>query len=295
MAQLYPVNFITTDTGLETKYLCYLIDPTDSNITVTLPDLTNDGLTFVLKNVATNTNTVTVTTLDGKLIDGNAILTIFNGSGVTLTSKRDNWYSIGSIQSYSAFEGFSAFNYSPSGVKISDGTVADNIITKWTSVPTPPYAGSSSFDNDSGVYKVPATGFYDLKAIVPIQWSFPATAITSKENTLSANCNPYVHIYSSNTKSSLCMANLAIISINPGAGSVRYPVHRQTVTLSDTCYLQAGDTITLRLLINASTLPMLFSTFYIAGGGSIGGNYDPSNEPRETVAPGATFSIRRAF
>ena len=291
MSQLYPTTTITVDTNLNPAYLVYLIDPTAGNITVTLPPLTNDGLTFVLKRIVANNNTVTVATPDAKPIDGSSTLTILNGTGVTLTSKGNDWYSVSSVQPYVPFEGFSAYNYASGGVIIATQAVADNIITNWVDSPIPFLGGT--FNTASGVYTVPSDGVYDLRATVPIQWVYPGSSITNA-NSLSADCNPYLHLYSSATATSLCMANLGVNAVVSGAESVRYPVHRQTVSLSTICYLTTSDTITLRCNVNSGPGGMGSFVIYIAGGGSTGLGFPlPSNPPFNTVSPGATFSIRR--
>ncbi|MAF42883.1 MAG: hypothetical protein CMI54_01765 [Parcubacteria group bacterium] len=81
-----------------TKYgTMYLLDTTSGNLTLTLPDLTNNQKTkwVFVKNVGTGTNTATINPAGSETIDGGTSVVLSLNAYVMVMSTRTNWFIVG--------------------------------------------------------------------------------------------------------------------------------------------------------------------------------------------------------
>lgn len=81
----------TADYSVEQDTDC-VVDVTSSSPTITLPDATQVGMLFIIKN--SGAGTVTLATTSGQTIDGAAPGTIAAGNSLTLVSTGANWISV---------------------------------------------------------------------------------------------------------------------------------------------------------------------------------------------------------
>lgn len=94
MAELYPISLITSNATLTDSFLVYLVDATSGNITVSLPINQMDGVNYTVKRIDSSVNTVTLTTLDATLIDGQSSVNLPIGIGLTVIYYTNQWRSI---------------------------------------------------------------------------------------------------------------------------------------------------------------------------------------------------------
>lgn len=81
----------TADYSVEQDTDC-VVDVTSSSPTITLPDATQVGMLFIIKN--SGAGTVTLATTSGQTIDGAAPGTVASGNSLTLVSTGANWISV---------------------------------------------------------------------------------------------------------------------------------------------------------------------------------------------------------
>ena len=85
------ITTITTNTTLDVNYDTYKIDATSNNITITLPNITADGMTFFLRRIDISPNTLTIVTTGGQLINGVSSSALNSSSDVIINSLNGGW------------------------------------------------------------------------------------------------------------------------------------------------------------------------------------------------------------
>ena len=161
------------------------------------------------------------------------------------------------------FEGFSVV------VKDTGYPPLLSTIINWT-IPTANYYTSINLNIGTGIYTVPETGYYSIKATIPIQ----NTPVTLGSDDI----NPYFAIVSGSTPILISGFTKQINGVD-----IIIP-YRQTITLTGNLFLTAGDSISLILEATG-----LVNTTYV---GSAGGFFGP---PPVSISPGAVWSMRRIY
>lgn len=99
------ITSISANTTLSIDYDTYIIN-ISSDITVTLPNITCDGICINLIRVDVTNSIVTVDCLGGQLINGSATTSInFNGD-ILFVSLDDNWVTVNTISAISIGENY---------------------------------------------------------------------------------------------------------------------------------------------------------------------------------------------
>jgi len=97
MVQTAYISTVTANTTLSANYDTYTVNATSGNITITLPNITADGLVFNLRRTDTSSNTVTIQGTGGQLINGAATTTMNFKSDLTLHSLTSAWVTNGLV------------------------------------------------------------------------------------------------------------------------------------------------------------------------------------------------------
>src|SRR5688572_26089508 len=97
MVQTTHVATVNSDTIIDAGYDTYIIDASANDITITLPFITCDGVVFFLRRSDLSTNTVSVETVGGQVINtpvisGAFAVNLYLGLDMQLNSINDNWY-----------------------------------------------------------------------------------------------------------------------------------------------------------------------------------------------------------
>lgn len=97
MGELYITYFNTTGTSdVDPGFDFYVVDATNGNITLTLPDITSDGFYFGFKRFDDNVNTFTLQGNSGsQTIDGSTTLSFSNLDIHYVASVNGVWYIVG--------------------------------------------------------------------------------------------------------------------------------------------------------------------------------------------------------
>jgi hypothetical protein len=111
------ITTITTSGTLSTEQDVYIVDASGGNITLTLPDITGDGMNYELRRIDTSINTVDIARGGSDLIDTATSISLNTFSSIKLHSLGNVWYrtgvtSVNSIQSKAIFS--TAFQNNPS-------------------------------------------------------------------------------------------------------------------------------------------------------------------------------------
>lgn len=94
MAKLYPVTSLNTNTTLTDPFLIYLVDASSGNLTISLPINQMNGVNYTIRRTDTSNNTLTIDSADASPIDGQSLITISTGTGMTFIYNDGQWYSI---------------------------------------------------------------------------------------------------------------------------------------------------------------------------------------------------------
>ncbi len=94
------ITSINANTSLSIDYDTYIIN-ISSNITVTLPNITCDGICINLKRVDVTKSIVTVNCLGGQLINGSATTSMNYNGDILFVSLDNNWVTANTIDAIS--------------------------------------------------------------------------------------------------------------------------------------------------------------------------------------------------
>lgn len=86
---------VNSDSLLDPGFNVYLVDASSNSITLTLPNIYADGITFTIKRIDYSTlNQVNLVTTNNQTIDTQTSLIIYKGVNITVQSFNGNWISI---------------------------------------------------------------------------------------------------------------------------------------------------------------------------------------------------------
>lgn len=87
-------SWITSNATLNLKYDTFLVDATEGNITIMIPENPGEGAKFTVTRVDTSNNSVTIVATDSNINNIPAPVSLGLCGNVLLRSSNDRWYSI---------------------------------------------------------------------------------------------------------------------------------------------------------------------------------------------------------
>jgi len=85
---------INTSISIDINYAIYLVHALSTNIILTLPLITCDGITFTIRNLYDSTESIIVNTTGGNLINGISSITIDPYCEAVIHSSNNSWYTV---------------------------------------------------------------------------------------------------------------------------------------------------------------------------------------------------------
>ena len=85
---------ISASTTISLGFDVYLVDATSGNITLTLPNISTNGINVNIRRTDLTANIVTITGTGGQLINGNSTLRLAINTDTTLNSLSSAWFTI---------------------------------------------------------------------------------------------------------------------------------------------------------------------------------------------------------
>ena len=87
------ITAITSNTTLSISQDVYLVDASGNNITITLPNITADGIHYTLQRIDTSSNNVTIAGFNSfQTISGNVSVPLLQNNTIRIQSYSDLWY-----------------------------------------------------------------------------------------------------------------------------------------------------------------------------------------------------------
>ena len=135
------IELINTSLTLSTKSDVYLVDATNGNITITLPNILSNGMQYKLKRTDNTTNTVTIQATGGQLINNNSTFTLYPLNSCEIYSYNLQWYIVSNL-TRSLRYGLTNFIYYDENSNVNSSYIYYTNNNIWLSISNFVYNGS---------------------------------------------------------------------------------------------------------------------------------------------------------